>query len=109
MEELLAFYLSLGGVAALIAVLINVLKKFGVVKDGTAPTWSLGFNLVGLVATFALNVFAPEFDFVGASEIAQTLAEIGALILGLVGQLAISRGTNAAVRGTPLLGYSNSK
>jgi len=86
--------LALGGFAAIAAIIVNVLKAVGVVKDGTAGTWAAGFNLAGLITLYALQVYAPEFDpSVVDSHLAQ-VAEILALILSYVMQNWVSQGTH---------------
>jgi hypothetical protein len=62
--SLLATFYSLAGVSAVIALLVNTLKVLGVVKDGSAPIWSAGFNLLALVLLFALGVINPGADLV---------------------------------------------
>ena len=104
--ELLNQWAALVGVAALIAVLINVMKLVGVVKDGQAPTWSAGLNLAGLIALLVLKVVKPEFDPGEVDQQAGTLAEIGVLITGFVLQLLASKATHAAVKGVPVIGTS---
>lgn len=101
--------LGLGGVAAFITVLINAGKRIGVIKDGQAPAWSFGLNLIGMAAYLALQQLAPGTDVGQIDQSAGEFAKIGFIILGLVGQLAISRGTNAVLRGTPLISYSHSQ
>lgn len=106
---LLGQWAILGGFAAVIALLINVGKTIGLIKDGQAPNWSLGLNLAGLVVFFLVKVFAPDTDVTAANDVANQLAQAGVIILTVVMQLATSKGTNAAVRGTKVIGKSHSK
>jgi len=108
LSSLLAQFLALAGVGALVALIINVLKVVGVVKDGDAPTWATGANLVGLVILFLLRVFVPQADIGKLDGLAATIAQIGVLVLGLVTQLLASRATHYAVRGAALVGTSYS-
>lgn len=105
-NTLFAELATLGGVAALIAVAVNALKQFGVVKDGDAPAWVTGLNLIALVALFVAHIVG--FDVKGLDGVASTIAQLGALILSLVGQVLVSKAANFAVRGTPVVGYSHS-
>lgn len=99
-------FVALVGVGALLALVVNVLKVAGVVKDDTAPTWVTGLNLAGLVILFLLRVFAPGTDIGQLDGAAGTIAQIGVLILGLVTQVLGSKLAHRAFRGTWLIGKS---
>jgi len=99
-------FLSLAGVGLLVAVLINVGKTAGLVKDGTAPTWSLGINLAGLVALFVLKVFAPQVDVSNLDSVAGQVAQILTIAVGLFVQLGGSRLGHELVKNIPLIGKS---
>lgn len=105
-EELLAQWTSLVGIAAVIAVIINVLKLVGVVKDGQAQTWSAGANLVGLIALFVLRIFRPDFDLAGIDEQAGALASVMILIIGYLTQLLSSKVTHEIIKGVKGIGTS---
>lgn len=107
LDAILPLFMSLGGVASLVTALVNALKKINVVKDGQAPAYSLIFNLVGLVAVVLLRVFSPDFDFTSADGAAGSISQILTLILGLAGQLLVSRGVHEGIKGTPVIGTSN--
>lgn len=102
--ELVSQWGSLVGVAALIALIINVLKYFSVVKDGTAQTWSTAFNLLGLFGLLALKIFKPAVDVSELDQGAATLAQILTLTFGFVLQLLSSWGTHKLVSGVPVIG-----
>lgn len=106
LDQLLPLYLALAGTAALIAVVINILKKFGIVKDGDAPTWSLVLNLVGFVLFVVANIAG--LDVAGIDNVLASVASLLAALLGLIGQFGITKIANAGVRGVPLIGYSYS-
>lgn len=55
-SEILVEFAALVGFAALVSVIVNILKVAGVVKDGTADKWVAGFNLAGVLG-FA--IFTP--------------------------------------------------
>lgn len=103
---LLVEFLKLAGFATLVTVLINVGKTLGWVKDGAAPNISLGFNLVGLVALYALRLFRPDADMGYIDGVLGTLAQIVTLVAGLVVQLGASKLAHKAVQGTPVIGKS---
>lgn len=104
--ELAAQWSALVGMAALIAVIINVLKLTGLVKDGNAQTWSAGLNLAGMSALFILKVVDPEIDLGKADELAGGFAQVAMLIIGYVSQLLASKATHLAVRNVPFIGTS---
>lgn len=108
-STLIGQFMSLAGMAALIAALVNTLKKVGVVKDGDALAWATGFNLAGIVALFVLRVFAPQTDVGQIDQVASSIAQILTLVVGLVVQLGLTRGANEILRGAPVVGYSHSK
>jgi hypothetical protein len=81
---------SLAGAAALIAVIINLLKTIGVVKDGTAGKWSAGLNLVALVALVLVKVFVPSADIGVLDGLAGQAATALIVILGYLVQIFVS-------------------
>jgi hypothetical protein len=108
-QPLLAVFVTLAGVSALVAVLINIGKAFGIVKDGTAGNWSLVLNGIFFVVMVALGLFAKvtpqQFD-----QVAQQVATILIAVLGLVTQFGLTNKFHDVVSGAhiPLLGYSHS-
>ena len=107
--DLILQFGALAGAAALIAALVNALKAFGLVKDGDAPTWSAGLNLLGLAALLALKVFRPDLD-VGAldAQVAQ-IAQALIVVLGFVVQLGLARQAHAWLRGVKVIGKSHTR
>lgn len=103
---LLGQFLALAGVGALIALLINIGKQVGIVKDGDTPTWVTGLNLLGLVGLFVLRVVRPDADIGQLDGIASTIAQIGVLVLALITQIGSAKVAHAAVRGAAVIGYS---
>jgi len=106
--DLLMKWSTLVGIAALIAVVINILKVVGVVKDGQAATWSTGLNLVGLAVLLLLGVFKPELDMGEVDTLAGSLANVLTVIMGFVLQLGGSKLMHSLLRGVPLIGKTNS-
>jgi hypothetical protein len=104
-----AQWAGLAGFAALIALLINVGKVAGVVKDGQAATWSAGLNLVGLVGLLALQVFKPEVDIAGVDSQVMGLVQVGVVMFTYVLQLLESKLTHIALKGIPVAGKSFSE
>ena len=96
------------GFAALVSMIVNVLKFFGVVKDGQADKWVAGFNLAGVLALFVVRMFIPEFDPMPLDTIFGQIASVGVYIMSFVVMIFGSKLTYAAVKGLPLIGKSNS-
>ena len=105
-QSLLTQWMGLAGIAALIAVVINVLKLAGVVKDGSAQTWSAGLNLAGMAALLLLKIFRPEIDLSGIDQQAAALAEVAMVVLGYLTQLLSAKLAHLAVKRVPLIGAS---
>lgn len=104
-NALLVTLASMGGFAAIVAVIINVLKYFGLVKEGAAPTWSAGFNILGLILLFVAGFF-PDLNIQGVDNVLNVLAQIFTLAFSLVIQLLSSKLAHNAIKGTPVLGKS---
>ena len=105
---LVSQFTALAGVGALIALVVNVLKTFGLVKDGQAPAASLLLNLAGVVALILLKVFKPDMDVAGLDATAAAIASAGVTLFGLFVQLWGSRLAHLAVAGAPVVGKSHS-
>ncbi len=106
LHELFTGWTSLVGFAALIAVMINVLKLTGVVKDGSAQIWSAGLNLAGLIVLFVLKVFRPEMDLAGIDQQVGELANVAMVLIGYITQLLSSKLTHTALKNVPVVGKS---
>lgn len=91
---------TLVGFSALITVLINAAKYFGILQDGQSGLVSivLNYGVLGLVVlggAFGLDL--TRFD-----TIAGTAASIITLGLSLFGQLVVSKGIHAVLKRTPV-------
>lgn len=108
LNSVVTLFLSLGGFAALVSMLVNVGKWFGIVKDGSAEAWIKMINLAGLVAVGVVMVFFPDFDFLGLDAILGSLAALLGLLfpLFLPGMNLVSKFTYEFVKYTPLIGKS---
>lgn len=110
---LLIFSLSVAapGAAALIVVLINVLKMFGVVKDGQAPLFT---NIFNILVALAIGILAVWFPNVGWDSLDAFLQSLSGTLTAFLPLLAILVKWLAplfykAIRGTPLLGYTHTR
>jgi hypothetical protein len=102
MEDFLAQYGGLLGLAALIALVIDGFKRLGWVQDGTSQNWSLALNFVGFLGFVLLRWFKPELDYLALDATLAAIATIGTSIIALIAQLAASKITHAVLKGTPL-------
>lgn len=109
MEGLFAEWVGLAGFAALIALLINIGKAAGWVKDGQAPIVSAALNLLGLAGLLAAKVFAPDIDLAGVDAQVSDFVQVGVVVTTYVLQLLASKGANAAIKGVPVVGYSHTE
>lgn len=106
-----AQFVTLGGFAALAAIVINVFKAIGLVKDDTAGTWAAGINLAGLIALYVAKIVSPELNIAGVDAHLSQLAEILTLIFAYIMQNWVSRGTHEVLASgkVPLIGTSYSR
>jgi len=111
MEPILTILLqfgSLAGVAAAITAIINILKSFNIVQDGTAGSWSAGANLLAMVALVALRFFAPQIEVEWLDAQAAMFAQIALIISGLLFQLGVGKWVHElfASQRLPFIGFS---
>ena len=108
-EELIVQFAALAGVAALVAALVNILKTFGVVKDGDAQKWSAGFSLAAFVAFVALRLFKPEVNIDGLDTLAASISELALYILGFLVQIGLPAQVHRWLSDgeVPVIGYSH--
>jgi hypothetical protein len=107
-DWLLLAFGSLVGLPAFISFVIDMLKRFGVVKDGDAPNWVTGGNLIGLALVFVLSLF-PAINLPGLDAQLATIVKILVMIVSLIPATAwsqlVSKITHMLNGGT-FLGYS---
>lgn len=90
-NELFALVAPYAGFAALVAVLVQLGKQTGFIKDGEAGKISAVLNLAGGVAVYALTKFATGFDFATADTFLGEAAQALAAIAAFVGQVGGSK------------------
>jgi hypothetical protein len=88
--QLVVSFGSMAGAAALVAILVDLFKRFGIVKDGDAPRWSAALNLLFLIALVSARYFAPQFSVEFLDAQAGAVAEVAAVVLSFVMQIAVS-------------------
>ena len=107
MDQIFNDYGALLGVAALITVLINAGKRFGLIPDGEAQKWNLLGNVVGFaVFAFSSNIF-PEFDWANADAIAANVVELLEVVFILMSQFGISKLLHFGAKDIPVIGFSH--
>ena len=108
--EVLPVLEALVGIPALIALLINVLKGFKVVKPGQSELWSKVLNAVVFLSLYLLATLAPDVDLLAFDGIAKTVSDLGLAILGIIpiGSL-VSGKVHDGIKGVPVFGMSHSE
>lgn len=105
-NELVALLVSLGGVGAVVAMLINVGKSVGFVKDGQAPAWRTGLNILGLAVLFLVKIFKPDFDVAGFDAQAAQFAAVASTVVAYLVEIGASELAHKYLKGVPLIGKS---
>jgi hypothetical protein len=93
MNFLLAILIWFGGngtIAALIALLVDVMKRFGWIADGSAGKWANAMNLAGLVGFSIFFFLNPSVPFGAMDEQMRLVLQIVEIVLGYVLQLFVS-------------------
>lgn len=106
-ENILIEVGALLGFAALVSLIVNVLKFAGVVQDGTADKWVAGFNLAGVLALLIIRLIKPDFDPIPIDSAMGQIAVVGSYILSYLVMLFGSKLTYSLVKGLPVIGKSN--
>jgi len=99
----------LGGAAAIIAVLINIFKTLGVIKDGQSPAVSTVANLVVFVGLVATQLFQIDVDVLGLDEQAGRYAVMLSTVFGYFVELGGTKVMHKILAGTPVVGKSFTK
>jgi len=107
--QLITMFASLAGVAALVAVLVQLGKFIGLIKDDTAHKWAAGLNLVAFIVFAVFGIFNPNIVYEVLDGYAAQIAAVALFVLGFLTQMTTSKPfytyfKNARV---PYLGYSN--
>ena len=98
---------GLVGFGALIAMLVNIGKGFGIVKNGKAKVWVTGLNIVLMLSVYFGGIL--DFSVMSVDPAAGTLAELAGVAFALVAQLGGSSLTHIVMRGAPIVGASHSQ
>lgn len=109
LQDLVMMLATLAGFGGVVALLVNIGKQTGIVKDGQAPMVSTGLNVLLLAGLYAIKVFKPDLNIEGLDAQAAQIAQIGVMILAFITQLKGAQFTHQTLRGVPLLGKSFSR
>ena len=96
----------LGGVAAIIAVLINIFKTLGVVQDGQATIYSVAANLIVFTGLVITQLFQVDVDVLGLDAQLSTYAVMLTTVFGYFVELGGTKLFNSLVKGVPVVGKS---
>lgn len=107
-ENILIEVAALAGFSAIVSLIVNILKFFNVVKDGTADKWVAGFNLAGVIALYVTRIFIPDWNVLPVDNVLGEAAIVGSYIFSYVTMLLGSKLTYVATKGLPVIGTSNS-
>lgn len=107
-DNILALLASLLGFGALVSIIVNVLKYFGIVKDGTSDKWVAGFNLAGFVALVVISYWFPQINIPQIDTQLGVLASLLTIVFSYVTTILGSKLTYLAVKNLPIIGKSNS-
>ena len=103
-EQIELIVLGLGGLGALISVLVNILKFFQIIgPDQDANWWFELFNLIAFITVGIVVLLQIEVDW---SAVDSWIILIGSF-LGLVWQVLGGKLTYYALRGAPIIGHSH--
>jgi len=104
--EVLGQFAGLLGVAALLSLLVNAGKRFGLVPDGSGGKVFAGLQLVAVAARVFLRLYAP-FSLVELDAKAAEFAQAGAVIFGYIVSLRFGQGVHytASEMKLPVVGF----
>jgi len=105
LENILMIVAGLAGLGAFVSILINVLKKIGLIKDGQSEQWYQGISLFVFLAVAVTYFLKVPIVWSDVNEWLKLLT----FVLGYVIQILGGQLTYNTIKGTPLLGFSYMK
>lgn len=105
LENILMIIAGLAGLGAFVSIVINVLKKVGLIKDGQSEQWYQGISLFVFLAVTVVYFLKVPIIW---SEVDQWL-KLLTFVLGYVVQILGGKLTYNTIKGTPLFGFSYEK
>ena len=100
-------FAALAGFSKLNAVIVQVLKYAGIVKDGTSSNWAAGLNLAAFIGLIYFGVFQPHVTVEVLDGYAAQIAEIALYVFGFIMQMTGSKPTYDDLKASkvPVLSY----
>lgn len=107
LNAVLTLLAGLVGFPAALAAVINVLKYFGIVSDGSAPVASMIGHLIGYIGV-AVLVLTGRIDILPGLDVQlSAVANVLLAVLAFLSSLKVSRAFHRSVLiGTPVFGFS---
>jgi hypothetical protein len=105
LENILMIIAGLAGLGAFVSILISVLKKIGIIKDGQSEQWYQAISLVVFLAVTIVYFLKVPIIWSEVNEWLKLLT----FVLGYVIQILGGQLTYNTIKGTPLLGFSYEK
>lgn len=84
-------FLALGGFAAFVPALINLLKYLKVVGEGDGDRWQAVVNSFLFLIFVGLRILLPDFDTTVVDSVLAQVASVIVAILSFLGQFGLSR------------------
>ena len=109
--EVGAVLATLTGVASLISVIVNVLKYFKLIPEGTGGRLFAALNLLAFVVLAGTRIFAPQYSLSFLDGIAGQVATVGLFICGYLFQLGTGQAAYEILKkfDVPILSHSDSR
>lgn len=104
LDNILLIIAGLAGLGAFISIFVNVLKKFGLVKEGQGEIWFQSINLVVFLAVSVVYFMKIEIDWTEVDE----WLKLVTFLLGYIVQITGGEVMYKSIKGTPVVGFSYS-
>jgi hypothetical protein len=95
LELALTLLAGLVGLPALWSVIIDLLKFAGVVTEGNAGKWSAAFSILSIIGVLVAVNFFPQLNIGGIDKLLFEIAQFAGIILALLAQIFVAKGTHA--------------
>lgn len=97
-------WLAVIGALPVVAIVVELLKRFGVIKDGMAAVWSTILSVGLFFLLFVLGVFGIDVSGDAAQDVYSILIQLGTLVLMIFGSPALYKLARAFGIAKPLPG-----
>jgi hypothetical protein len=101
-------FVSLVGVPALIAAIVNIGKYFGLIKDSMSQNWSAGLSLFAFIAVVVFRILRPDIMLDVLDGYAGQIAQIIVYLMSFIVMMLMPAIVHAKLKvaNVPLLGKS---